>query len=157
MAEVSQIAAATGKIPSGLFIVTAAAGGRKEGYLASWVQQAGFSPLLISVAIRPGRHCYALIKEHGRFCLNVIGKHNGGVMKPFWTPAGDADPFAGLAFSVSKRGNIILQNALAALECEVRSSSQPGDHEILIAEVMEGHVLAEDAPLTHVRRDGSDY
>ena len=158
MEDVSPIAAAVGKIPSGLFIVTAALGDRKEGYLGSWIQQASFSPLLVNIAIRPGRPCYDIIKSHGRFCINVIGQKNGGVLKPFWNPESTPDPFAELDWYASSRGNILLKTALAALECEVRSSVTPGDHEIVFAEVVDGHLLqAEDKSLTHVRKSGLGY
>ncbi|HKP97734.1 MAG TPA: flavin reductase family protein [Fibrobacteria bacterium] len=158
MEEVSALAAAVGKIPSGLFIVTAASGSLKEGYLGSWIQQVSFSPLLIQTAIRPGRPCYDLIKTHGRFCVNIVGHKNGGILKPFWNPEANPEPFAGLEWSATARGNIVLPHALAALECEVRSTFTPGDHELLFAEVVEGHVFqAEDKSLTHVRRSGLGY
>lgn len=158
MEEISTLAASVGKIPSGLFIVTAAVEGKKEGYLGSWIQQVSFSPLLIQIAIRPGRPCYDLIKAYGRFCVNVIGQKNGGAMKPFWNPDSNPDPFAGIEWSQTSRGNIIVGTALAALECEVRSTIVPGDHEIIFAEVVEGHVLQpEDKSLTHVRRSGLVY
>lgn len=158
MEEISNLAAAVGKIPSGLFIVTSVLEGKKEGYLGSWIQQASFSPLLINVAIRPGRPCYDAIKAHGRFCVNVMGGKNGGAMKPFWNPDSTPDPFAAIEWSLSPRGNIIIGTALAAIECEVRSAFTPGDHEILFAEVVDGHILQpEDKPLTHVRKSGLGY
>ena len=158
MEDVSILAAAVGKIPSGLFIVTAALDGKKEGYLGSWIQQVSFSPLMIQIAIRPGRPCYDIIKSHGRFCINVVGQKNGGLMKPFWNPDAAPDAFAGLEWSATPRGNILLGNALAAVECEVRSAFTPGDHEIIFAEVVAGHVLQnDDKPLTHVRKSGLGY
>lgn len=151
-------AAAVGKIPSGLFIVTTLLDGRREGYLGSWVQQTSFSPLLISVAVKPGRACHAAIKAHGRFCINVVGQNNGGVMKPFWSVKEGVDPFGGLDVIETPRGNLILRNALAAIECEARSSATPGDHEIIFAEAVESHLLQpEDKPLTHVRKSGLGY
>lgn len=158
MQEVPETAVAVGKIPSGLFIVTAAQGDRKEGYLGSWIQQASFSPLLLNLAIRPGRPCYDLIHATGRLCINVVGHKNGGMMKPFWSPDSGTDPFAGLEWSRTERGNIVLASALATLECELRSAVTPGDHELLFVEVVEGHMLQpDDKPLSHVRKSGLGY
>lgn len=158
MEPIPAAALAVGKIPSGLFIVTAADGDRKEGYLGSWIQQASFSPMLLNVAIRPGRPCYDLIRETKRLCLNIVGHQNGGMMKPFWNPQEGVDAFAGLAWSKTARGNIALGNALAVLECELRSSVTPGDHEILFVEVVDGLVQQdEDKPLSHVRKSGLVY
>lgn len=158
MQEIPEAAAAVGKIPSGLFIVTAAQGDRKEGYLGSWIQQASFEPLLLNLAIRPGRPCYDLIKTTGRLGINVVGHKNDGMMKPFWSPDAAADPFAGLAWSRSERGNIMLASALAFLECELRTSIAPGDHELLFVEVVAGRVLEpHDKPLHHIRKSGLGY
>jgi flavin reductase (DIM6/NTAB) family NADH-FMN oxidoreductase RutF len=158
MSDATPDAAAIGKIPSGLFIITTVLEGRKEGYLGSWVQQSSFVPLLISMAMKPGRACHAAIKAHGRFSVHVVGQNNGGLMKPFWSVKEGMDPFAGLEHTLSARGNILLKNALAVLECEARSSAMPGDHEIIFAEVVETHMLqVEDKPLTHVRKSGLSY
>ena len=58
---------AIGHIPSGLFIVCAKDDEKIDGYLASWVQQVSFDPLLISLAIKPGRPVYDLIINGGVF------------------------------------------------------------------------------------------
>ncbi len=158
MEDISPLAASVGKIPSGLFIVTTLLAQQKEGYLGSWIQQVSFSPLMIQIAIRPGRPCYQAIKSHGRFCVNVVGQKNGGMMKPFWNPDSAQDPFAQLEWSLSPRGNILIGNSLAALECEARSVFVPGDHEIIFGEVVAGHILQpEDKSLTHTRKSGLGY
>jgi flavin reductase (DIM6/NTAB) family NADH-FMN oxidoreductase RutF len=148
-----------GRIPSGLFIVTAAHDGQKEGFLGSWIQQASFKPLLISLALQPGGATWAVIQKTGRFCVNIVGQNNNGMMKPFWgayKPGVDA--FAGLAHEISTRGNVLLPDSLAALECELRSHTQPGDHVIAVAEVVETHLFKpEDKPMTHVRKSGESY
>ena len=148
-----------GRIPSGLFIVTLTKDGQKEGFLASWIQQASFKPLLISLALQPDGASWALMQETGRFCVNIVGHNNNGVMKPFWggyKPG--VDHFAGLAQEVSARGNLLLPDCLAAVECELRSHTQPGDHVIVIAEVVETRIFKpEDKPMTHVRKSGDGY
>jgi flavin reductase (DIM6/NTAB) family NADH-FMN oxidoreductase RutF len=152
-----------GKIPSGLFVVTVAGmqGGnpRKEGVLGSWVQQAGFEPLLISVALKADRPFVEFLRETGRFCVNVVGHANNGVMKPFWGKLVEGgDPFEGLAVEVSSRGNLLLPDAMAALECTVRDVSQPGDHIIVFGEVVETKLFKpDDKPMVHVRKSGMTY
>jgi flavin reductase (DIM6/NTAB) family NADH-FMN oxidoreductase RutF len=148
-----------GRIPSGLFIVTLAKEGRKEGFLGSWIQQASFSPLMISLALQPGGASWALMQETGRFCVNIVGHNNNGVMKPFWGAyKPGVDHFEGLATEVSARGNILLPDCLAALECELRSHTQPGDHVIVVAEVVETRFFKpEDKPMSHVRKSGEGY
>lgn len=158
MDDTNSAASAVGRIPSGLYIITTLYEGRKEGFLGSWVQQAAFEPLLVSIALKPGRPCYAAIKAQGRFCINIVGQNNGGIMKPFWSVKEGVDPFAGIEYVPTARGNVLLKQAVAALECEARTSAMPGDHEIVFAEVLESHLLQpEDKPLTHLRKSGLSY
>ena len=148
-----------GRIPSGLFIVTVTKDGQKEGFLGSWIQQASFKPLLLSVAVQPGGVSWALIQETGRFCVNIVGHNNNGVMKPFWGAyKPGVDHFAGLQQEISARGNLLLPDALCALECELRSHTVAGDHVMVIAEVVETRMFKpEDKPMTHVRKSGEGY
>ena len=46
----SHIASVLGRLPSGLFILTARRGADETGMLASWIMQAGFDPPMITVA-----------------------------------------------------------------------------------------------------------
>ncbi len=158
MSEIEDMSA-VGKIPSGLFIITATQGEGIDGYLGSWIQQASFKPLLLTMAIKSGRPCYDFIQAHGRFCIHVVGQKNNGLMKPFWKGYDpENNPFAGLEHFRSESGNVILKDALAAFECKKVDSYKPGDHELIIAEVQYCHLLnPEDKPLTHVRKSGLDY
>ena len=152
-------ALSVGKISSGLFIVTAGKNEVYDGYLASWIQQVSFEPLLLSIAMRPGRPCYDFIQENGVFCINIVGQENNGLMKPFWKGYDpNASPFESLEKRVSDLGSLILLDAMAAIECRKVSSSQPGDHELVIAEVLVSHMIKEkDKPLAHVRKSGASY
>ena len=49
-----QLAAALGRIASGIFVLTLKRDAVETGMLASWVQQCSFHPPRISVAINPG-------------------------------------------------------------------------------------------------------
>ena len=147
-----------GKIPSGLFVVTAVDTVNRMGFLASWIQQASFKPLLISLAVEPEKPIWGLIQSTGRFCVNIVGHQNNGLMKPFWGAKTEADPFIGLATEISAHGNLILTAAMASLDCELRAFSQPGDHCIVIGEVVETRLLQiADKPMTHVRKSGAGY
>ena len=61
MADVPPWAAALGRIPSGLFVLTARNGERETGMLASWVQQCSFTPPCVSVALRKGRELIPVV------------------------------------------------------------------------------------------------
>ena len=50
-----QLAAALGRVPSGLFVLTIRRGSAETGMLVSWVQQCSFDPPLVSLAVQRGR------------------------------------------------------------------------------------------------------
>lgn len=154
-------ATSVGHIPSGLFIVAVSHPneGIIDGYLASWVQQVSFSPLLISLAIKPGRPAYDLIKAGGVFAVNICGDHDKSYMKHFWKGYDPQNnPFSVLPHTLGEHGGVVLNQAKSAIECRMVSAQNPGDHEVIFAEVLASYVLNEEAkPLVHVRKSGADY
>ncbi len=157
----SDKAASVGLIPSGLFIVSVydPKTQASDGYLASWVQQISFNPLLIAMAIKPGRPAYDLIKAGHPFCVNVVGDHDKTFLKHFWKGYDPAqNPFKEIPNHLGEFNGLIIDQAKAAIECVMVSSSTPGDHEIIFAEVKASHLMnAESKPMVHIRKSGADY
>lgn len=152
-----QIGPAVGRIPSGLFILTARHGDSRTGMLASWVQQAGFEPLTLSVAVRKGRAIERVIDQSGRFALNQLAAEPGSLLKHFARGFGpDEDVFAGLdAREVA--GGIGLADAMSVLSCDVRGRHDAGDHWLYIGAVVAAECSGDQAPYVHVRRSGLSY
>jgi len=112
-------ASAVGHIPSGLFIVcTIDSKGNKEGFLGSWVQQASFDPLLITLAVRKGRPGYDHIMSGNVFSINIVGEEKSSFLKSFWKgyPPGES-PFKSIPHKVSKKGTIWIDEAKSVMDC----------------------------------------
>src|SRR5439155_12980425 len=88
---------AIGRIPSGVFILTAAHGGEATAMMASWVQQAAFDPPAVSVAVARGRPIGEMIRASGKFSLSIIPEGDTTLMKRYarGIKAGE-DAFAGV-------------------------------------------------------------
>ena len=157
----SDKAGAVGHIPSGLFIVavTDSTNGHIDGYLASWVQQVSFDPLIVALAIKPGRPAYDLIKSGKTFGINVVGDHDKSYLKHFWKGYDPANnPFKELPYEVGQNGGVLLKQAKSTIECQLLETTKPGDHEVIFAKVISSYLHAEESkPLTHVRKSGADY
>jgi len=157
----SEKATAVGHIPSGLFIVSVqdTDGKSVDGYLASWVQQVSFNPLIVSLSVKPGRPAYELIKSGKPFAINIIGDHDKSYLKHFWKGYDPSqNPFNEIPYIVGENGGIILEQAKSAIECQMIDSATPGDHDIVFAKVLSSYVMnAEAKPLVHVRKSGADY
>jgi flavin reductase (DIM6/NTAB) family NADH-FMN oxidoreductase RutF len=153
-------AIAVGHIPSGLFIVAVSdQSGIVDGYLASWVQQVSFSPLMVSLAIKPGRPAYDLIMKGHVFSINIVGDHEKSYLKHFWKGYDPAlNPFQELNTTQTELGGVLLNDAKSSLECKLISSAIPGDHEVIFAEVLASHTHSlESKSMVHLRKSGSNY
>jgi flavin reductase (DIM6/NTAB) family NADH-FMN oxidoreductase RutF len=75
---------ALGRIPSGVFILTAERDGQPLAMMASWVQQAAFAPPSVSVAIAKERPAHAALSKPGRtFGLSVVPEGDTSLMKKY--------------------------------------------------------------------------
>jgi flavin reductase (DIM6/NTAB) family NADH-FMN oxidoreductase RutF len=157
--EVSPIGQALGRLPSGIYILTARRGDRATGMLASWVQQAGFEPPMLTVAVRSDRYVGEWIEGSGRFTLSQVAAGHKPLLRHFARGfAPEEDAFDGLAIRSEAPGGPVLAESLAWLDAEVAGSIESGDHRIFLARVVGGAVLDDQAhPMTHVRRNGFHY
>ncbi|MEO0853381.1 MAG: flavin reductase family protein, partial [Cyanobacteria bacterium J06648_11] len=151
---------ALGRISSGLYIITAKKGDLTSAMLASWVNQASFQPLGITISVAKDRAIESLMQVGDRFVLNVLeeGKHLP-LMKHFLKrfPPG-ADRFAGIDTQPSSDGSPILSGSLAYMECQVVSRMETSDHWIVYSTVSEGKVANSDGrTATHHRKVGTYY
>jgi flavin reductase (DIM6/NTAB) family NADH-FMN oxidoreductase RutF len=153
-----QIAGAIGRIPSGLFILTAAHEDRRSGMLASWVQQACFKPPMVSVAVGKGRAIMPLISESRRFGLCQLPRSEKVIVRKFaaGVEAGE-DPFLGFDLRADTvTGVPILSRVLGYMECELACHMDvEGDHD-LVGVVKGGAYLGGD-PEVRIRENGLKY
>jgi flavin reductase (DIM6/NTAB) family NADH-FMN oxidoreductase RutF len=153
-----QLAGALGRIPSGLFIVTACQGEQTTGMLASWVQQCSFDPPQVTIAVARNRSVSSWLSEGAPLVVNVLDSTQTDMIVHFgkgFTPGAPA--FTGLETQASSCGPPILSEALAYLECQVVGRVPAGDHDLLIGRVLAGRVLGEGQPMVHVRKSGLHY
>lgn len=156
----SDLDKALGRISGGLYIITAQKGDVSSAMLASWVTQASFEPLGITIAVAKDRAIEALMHVGDTFVLNVLDEDNyQGLMRHFLKrfPPG-ADRFAGVKTQPANNGSPILSEALAYLECQVISRMECPDHWIVYSQVDNGRVSNPDAlPAIHHRKVGNHY
>nr|WP_250125433.1 diflavin flavoprotein [Chroococcidiopsis sp. CCMEE 29] len=151
---------ALGRISGGLYIITAKKGDVASAMLASWVSQASFQPLGLTIAVAKDRAIESLMQVGDRFVLNVLEEGNyQGLMKHFLKrfPPG-ADRFAGVKNQLAENGSPILADALAYMECEVASRMECSDHWIVYSTVHAGRVSKPEAlTAVHHRKVGNYY
>ncbi|MBO3457757.1 diflavin flavoprotein [Aetokthonos hydrillicola Thurmond2011] len=151
---------ALGRLSSGLYILTTRQAHVSSAMLASWVAQASFKPLGLTVAVARDRAIESLLHVGDRFVLNILEEGNyQQLMKHFLKrfPPG-ADRFEGIRTYDATNGSPILADALAYMECEVSRRVECGDHWLIYSTVSVGRVSKPDAsPAVHHRQVGNHY
>lgn len=151
---------ALGRLSGGLYIITAQQGDVKSAMLASWVNQASFKPLGLTIAVAKDRAIESLMQVGDKFVLNTLEEGNyQKLMKHFlkrFRPG--ADRFEGVKTQPAENGAPILTDALSYVECEVASRMDAGDHWIVYSTVYAGKVSKPDAlTAVHHRKVGNHY
>jgi flavin reductase (DIM6/NTAB) family NADH-FMN oxidoreductase RutF len=159
MSSDASIAAALGRVASGVFILTARRGGDETGMLSSWVMQAGFDPPMVTVAIKQGRYIGDWLTAGESFALNLVPGEAKNLLKHFahgFEPGQNA--FDGLGLRHSAHGLPVLADAMGHLECTPQSHIDSGDHRIFLARIDSGELVHPDErPMVHVRKSGMHY
>lgn len=159
MSNLSETALETlGKIPSGLFILTGQSEDVRIGLLLSWVQQCGFEPPAIMLAINKEREVAKVMDPGFPFVLNILSESSANLIAHFGKGFGpDENPFAGLDVDASNKAGVILSEAHSYLVAKVSHRFQVSDHDIIVANLEEGKVLQQGKPAVHIRKRGSHY
>lgn len=154
-----QLAAALGRVTSGIFVLTAKRDRIETGMLASWVQQCSFRPPQVTIAINPGRPIATLLEREALFTLNVLESDQTDMIVQFGRGfALEENAFQNVEVERTGPGGPILSEALAVLECRVAERiAAGGDHELVIAQVVSGRLLGDGQPMVHVRKNGFHY
>lgn len=154
------VAAALGRIPSGLFVISWRSNDADRGMLASWVMQAGFAPPLVSVAVGTTRDLLGVVRAGGPFAVNVLAESQRSLLARFGKPPADGeDPFAGLALERTPTGVALLAEAAGWMECRPvgETAAAGADHVLVLGRIEAAGGRADTAPLVHLRRSGLRY
>jgi flavin reductase (DIM6/NTAB) family NADH-FMN oxidoreductase RutF len=152
---------ALGRVPSGLFVLTAGKGDDAVAMLVSFVQQLSIEPLILGVALKPDRAASAAIAREKHFVINVLHAGDKSLLRTFAKKStAGKDAFAAVSSRPLPAGGAILLEACAFIECELSSVLEVGgDHQLYVGRVVGGDLLGDPAarPTVHVRQDGGKY
>lgn len=148
---------AVGRIAGSLCVITTHQNEQHQAILTSWVSQATFNPPGLTIAVSK-EQANTLVDLDSPFLLNIL-KEGRNVRRHFIRAASPKeDRFAEVATHTANNGCLILDDALAYLECTVQNRMECGDHWLIYATVDNGKVL-ESVGVTAVqhRKSASYY
>jgi flavin reductase (DIM6/NTAB) family NADH-FMN oxidoreductase RutF len=133
-----------GHLPTGVTIITANGGADRVGMAANSVTSVSIEPPLILFCPARSSTTWPLIREAGRFCVNVLASHHAELSVLFSRRG--VDRFKDVPFKDRWAGPV-LDDAVAWLGCELYDEHEAGDHTIVVARVRELEAARDQTPL----------
>lgn len=142
------------KVSYGLYIVCSGSKESGNGYISNTVFQVTSDPPRFATCCNKDNHTSALIQSTGLFSVSVLEQDAGpGTIGTFGYKSGkDTDKLKGMNVRYGETGvPIVLNDAIAWLEFQVKETIDVGSHLMFIGELVHTEVLNEDAePLTYL-------
>jgi flavin reductase (DIM6/NTAB) family NADH-FMN oxidoreductase RutF len=105
-------------------------------------------PPLISVCVDCEAEMHDAILDVKEFVVNVLSSHQEALARRFADK--HEDRFDGIGYHLNPEGLILLDGALAHIECQREAQYPIGDHTIVVARVIGGST-ADGRPLLYYR------
>jgi flavin reductase (DIM6/NTAB) family NADH-FMN oxidoreductase RutF len=151
MIDESEFRRVMGHFPSGVAVVTSCReDGSPCGLTVSSVASVSLDPRLLLVCVERDADSHRCIEESGFYAVNVLEEGKGETLARRFSTGGLADKFVGIAYHAEHTGAPVLDDALAWMDCRVRSALPGGDHTIFLGEVVEADAR-EGTPLVYYR------
>lgn len=136
------------RIPYALYVVGVGRGETVGAYTANWICQTSFEPPLLMLGVRKGARHHQLIAEERVLTVNFLASDQKKIAAAFmrWRDP-ENGRFGDIPFTTGRTGSPILTDAPAWVECEVLRIVAGGDHDVVVAEVVEAGVVRDAPPL----------
>jgi len=126
--------AVMGNFVTGVTVVTAAGDAGPVGMTANAVASLSLDPLLLLVAFDNTARTLGVVRDRGRFGVNVLAAGQQELARLFASKAPEDAKFAGVAHSVHD-GIPVIDGTLAWVGCRLEQLVPGGDHTIGIGAV----------------------
>jgi 3-hydroxy-9,10-secoandrosta-1,3,5(10)-triene-9,17-dione monooxygenase reductase component len=138
-----------GHFATGVAVITVAGPAGEGGMTANAVCSVSLDPLLALVCFEQSARTLPLVRDAGRFAVNVLRSGAEDVARVFASKVPEAEKLRDVPHRLEARMPI-LDAALAWVVCDLRELIPTGDHEIAIGEVV-AMDLADGDPLLWYR------
>jgi flavin reductase (DIM6/NTAB) family NADH-FMN oxidoreductase RutF len=152
MIDADTFRAVLGRFASGITIVTTRDNaGKDHGMTVSAFCSLSLDPPQILFCVDHAATMYDLLLEHPRFGVSILSSNQEAYSRRFADKSSErSERFDGIAYSRGEADVVLLDEALAHLECRVLLHYDSGDHTIFIAEVERARPL-DGRPLLYFR------
>lgn len=145
----SQFRQLLGRFATGVTILTVATPeGRPLGMTANSLASVSLHPPLVSVCVDREAEMHDAILSAPQFVVNVLASPQEALARRFSDQ--HEDRFDGIGYRLSPDGLILLDGALAHVECDRYAQYPGGDHTIVVGRVT-GGTTGDGRPLLYYR------
>ena len=139
-----------GRFASGITVVTTRDGeGRDVGMTVSAFCSVSLDPPLVQVCVDHAASLYAALVVSTRYGVSILAAEQEALSRRFAT-AESTRRFDGIGYRRGESGVLLLDDALAHLECRIVASQDTGDHTMFVGEV-ESATARNARPLLYYR------
>lgn len=151
MENLDKIFSALNKLSYGLYIVSSALNGKKNGQLANTVFQITPNPPRIAIALNKENLTHKMVDKSGFFSISVLQEETP---LPFiglfgFKSGKDIDKFEKVSHKMEDDCPIIIENTLSYLKAKTVAKMDAGSHTVFMGEITGGQTLKEGNPLTY--------
>ncbi len=122
-----------GRFATGVAVITSAGAGAPAGMTANALCSLSLEPLMVLVCFENDARTLPIVRESGRFALNVLGAEQEPLAAVFASKLPEPEKFEGVSHRF-EAGVPLIDGALAWTVCQLRELIPGGDHTIAIGE-----------------------
>ena len=128
-----------GCFPSGVTAVCSLDGAQPIGIAASSFTSVSINPPLVSVCISNTSTTWPRLRERPRLGLSVLAHDQESACRAL--AAKEQDRFVGLSWRMGQSASVLIDGAVAWLECSIHAELEAGDHSVVLLRI---HDLGAD-------------
>jgi flavin reductase (DIM6/NTAB) family NADH-FMN oxidoreductase RutF len=125
------------------------AAGQPVGMTASSLASVSLQPPLVSVCVDVSAEMHRVISVAPSYVLNILSREQEHLSRRF-AERPILERFSGIPFRETPEGLIVLEGAIAHIECERFADFPLGDHTLFVGRVI-GGMVADGEPLLYYR------
>ncbi|ASU78657.1 flavin reductase [Actinopolyspora erythraea] len=134
-----------GQFTTGVVLVTTQTPRGLTGMAFNSFTSVSLNPPLVALCAAHTSSTWPHIRAAGEFAVSILGEGQEELCKTFSTHG--AERFAGHAWERTHAGHPVPADTLGWLDCRIETIYQAGDHELVVAEAVEGAVTDSGGPL----------
>jgi 3-hydroxy-9,10-secoandrosta-1,3,5(10)-triene-9,17-dione monooxygenase reductase component len=125
------------KLAGGVTVITTGIGDDRTGLTATSVASLSLAPPSMIICVNRNASAWPMIKRYRHFCVNVLAHHHRDIAERFSGRDGlkGKDRYATARWTPLATGALALEDALAAVDCELEDYLERHTHAIVIGAV----------------------